>query len=269
MISVPFFQVDAFTAEPFRGNPAAVCSLDSWLSDDAMQSIAAENNLSETAFFVARDDGDFDLRWFTPTVEVDLCGHATLASAFVVMNRLNTDLQHVVFHTRSGRLSVDRDSDLYTLDLPRLDIGTPASADDMDHVAAAIGRRPVEMYSGSSWLAVMDSDEEIATLRPDFGAIAMLPCPYVIVTALSSERGVDFASRYFAPGSGIPEDPVTGSIHARLTPYWARRLGKKELQAAQLSARGGRLACTLSDDRVSVGGRAVLVIEGTLNVTSS
>ncbi len=255
------YQIDAFADRLFSGNPAAVCPLEAWLPDEVLQQIAAENNLAETAFYVRQDAG-FDLRWFTPTVEVDLCGHATLASAFVVFTYAGFGGETIEFSSRSGTLRVRRDGDLLVLDFP---------ADHVEPVAVpqvlidALGREPIECYKGrSDYMVVYGIEPHVATLNPDLGDLAMVPARGVIVTAPGRE--VDFVSRFFAPQSGVPEDPVTGSAHTTLAPYWAARLGKAELSAVQLSKRRGRLRCRLAGDRVEIAGRAVPYLVGTITV---
>jgi PhzF family phenazine biosynthesis protein len=260
---IPIFQIDAFTSRLFSGNPAAVCPLAEWLPDTLMQAIAAENNLAETAFFVAQGDG-YLLRWFTPTVEVELCGHATLASGYVVTHILSPERRSVRFETiRAGPLEVTRDGDLLTMDFP----SWPAEATAADPlVFTALGRPPVESFvARGRTVAVYDRAEHVAALRPDFAALRRVPEADVIATARGSD-GVDFVSRYFAPNHGIDEDPVTGSAHCVLTPYWAMRLGKPQLTARQISARGGELVCTLRDDCVTLAGRAMLYLDGTITV---
>jgi PhzF family phenazine biosynthesis protein len=259
---IPLYQVDAFADGPFTGNPAAVCPLDSWLPAETMQAIAAENNLSETAFFVPEGDG-YRLRWFTPSVEVDLCGHATLASAFVVFRYLMPGRESVMFQTeKAGKLTVGRDSEALVLDFPsRPPLPCPMS----EAVAAALGKAPVALLASRDYLAVYGRADEIAGLTPDFAAMAALDRFAVIVTAPGRE-GIDFVSRFFAPARGVPEDPVTGSAHCTLIPYWAERLGKTRLEARQLSRRGGRLSCGLREDRVTIAGRAVLYLEGTITI---
>ena len=259
---LPLYQIDAFAEGPFTGNPAAVCPLDAWLPTELMQAIAAENNLSETAFFVP--EGDFyRLRWFTPSVEVDLCGHATLASAFVVFRYLTPERERVIFQTeKAGTLTVGRDGDALVLDFPAR---PPHPCPMSDEVAAALGQPPVRLLASRDYLAVYEREDEIAALAPDFAALAALDRFAVIVTAPGS-AGIDFVSRFFAPSHGVPEDPVTGSAHCTLIPYWAERLGKTRLQARQLSRRGGRLSCGLNGDRVTIAGRAVLYLEGTITI---
>jgi PhzF family phenazine biosynthesis protein len=262
---IRIYQIDAFTDRPFAGNPAAVCPLDSWLADPLMQAIAAENNLSETAFLVPRDDG-FRLRWFTPTREVDLCGHATLASAFVVMNELEPGRNQVTFDSRGGLLTVARQGDRFVMDFPSFPlfpIAAPASLD------AAIGATPGTVLAARDVIAVvLDDAETVRRLRPNLAAMAMLDAGAVMVTArgTGADSDVDFVSRFFAPRFGIPEDPVTGSAHCSLTPYWAHRLGRNRLHARQVSARGGNLGCELIDDRVAITGQAVLVLRGTMRI---
>ncbi|HEY4188168.1 MAG TPA: PhzF family phenazine biosynthesis protein [Polyangia bacterium] len=262
---IPLYQVDAFTSEAFRGNPAAVCPLEAWLPVPLMQKIAAENNLSETAFFIPDGDG-FALRWFTPTTEVDLCGHATLASAFVLMTELSPARTRVVFSTRSGPLTVERAGDKLTMDFPSrpaTQLTTPFPA-----LSAGLGRTPVAVWTARSFVAVFEDAETVRGLRPDFAKIAALDTYGVIVTApgTGADADVDCVSRFFAPRQGVPEDPVTGSAHCTLAPYWAARLGRPQLRARQVSARGGEIDCELRGDRVSLSGQAVLVIQGTLRI---
>ena len=259
MPSLPIFQVDAFADRPFTGNPAAVCPLPAPLPDALMQNIAAENNLSETAFFHPQDDGAFALRWFTPTVEVELCGHATLASAFVLMTQLEPARASVAFTTRSGRLTVNRSGELYQLDFP---LQRPERvAEDSGPVAIALGATPVEILRARSWVAVFSSADEIRRLAPDMAALARLGTA-VCVTAPADTDSLDFVSRYFAPGFGVPEDPVTGSSYCMLAPYWAARLGRSRLRARQLSRRGGAVECEAREARVLIRGAARLVLTG-------
>lgn len=266
MTTLPLFQVDAFTDRPFGGNPAAVVPLDRFPEDAWMQAVAAENALSETAFLVPRSDGDWDLRWFTPAVEVDLCGHATLASGFVLLERLRPGSDAVRFHTKSGPLEVRRDGDRYRIDLPARPprpIAAPAG------LTEALGARPVEVLGARDVVAVFNGAEDVRALAPDFRALSALDAFAVCCTARGTgdDEDVDFVSRFFAPRKGIDEDPVTGSAHATLTPLWADRLGKRELRARQVSARGGELGCTLEGERVALTGAAVLVVEGRLYAT--
>ena len=260
---LPLYHIDAFvTEEPFSGNPAEVCPLAAWLPDAVMQAIAAENNLSETAFFVP-EDGDYRLRWFTPTTEVDLCGHATLASAFVIFRFLAPDLRNVRFRTeKAGTLAVGRDGELLALDFPAR---PPEPCAVPGELAAALGRAPAAVLAARDYLAVYDDPEAVAGLAPDFAALAQLDRFAVIVTAPG--RGeIDFVSRFFAPAAGVAEDPVTGSAHCTLIPYWAARLGKTRLTARQISRRGGMLHCELRGERVAIAGRARLYLEGMIEI---
>jgi PhzF family phenazine biosynthesis protein len=255
------YQVDAFAERLFGGNPAAVCPLDAWLPDDVMQQIAAENNLAETAFYVPADWG-FQIRWFTPTVEVDLCGHATLASAHVVFAHDRPKDDVVEFASKSGLLKVKREGELLVLDFPA-DTVEPVTVPQM--LIDALGREPIETYKGKTdYLLVYGVEEHVAGLTPDLCDLAMVPARGIIVTAPGRE--VDFVSRFFAPQVGVPEDPVTGSAHTTLTPYWSARLGKRELSAMQLSKRQGRLRCRLAGTRVEIAGRAVPYLSGTISI---
>ena len=254
-----FVQVDAFADRPFTGNPAAVMPLDSWLDDATMQAIAAENNLAETAFLVpAQGDADYELRWFTPAVEVALCGHATLASGHVLLGD-DPAREAIRFRTRkAGVLEVRRAGEAYQLDLP----SWPTAPKPLPEVAAAIGGRPCETHwrEGGYALLIYESEADICALAPDFRRLATMGDILFIATAPGVET--DIVSRVFAPGAGIDEDPVTGSAHSILTPYWAARLGRDSFSAYQASARGGHVACRLAGDRALLGGRCVTVIEG-------
>jgi PhzF family phenazine biosynthesis protein len=265
-MQLPLYQVDAFTSRRFAGNPAAVCPLERWLPDDVMQAIAAENNLSETAFFVPRGE-DFELRWFTPAVEVDLCGHATLATGFVLMTALEPTRRRATFHTRSGPLVVARDGARFAMNFPSQ---PPRRVEPPAGLAEALGAWPTTVLSAldTHLVAVLDRAAQVRALQPDIAAIARLDCFGVSVTApgTDADADVDFVSRYFAPARGVPEDPVTGSAHCRLVPLWAERLGKTELSARQVSPRGGELVCRLDGDRVHLAGDAVLVLTGTLHL---
>ncbi len=249
-MKISLYQVDAFANRLFAGNPAAICPLDDWLDDGTMQAIAAENNLSETAFFV-RKNGSYDLRWFTPVSEVDLCGHATLASAFVIFHYLDPGAPLVRFETRSGALVVERKNGLLSMDFPAR---PPESCAPDPALTAALGKEPRELWASRDYLAVYDSEEEVRSLAPDMQALTAVGHFAVIVTAPG--RQADFVSRFFAPAAGVAEDPVTGSAHCTLVPYWAKRLRKKELRALQVSTRGGELFCTDCGDRVRIAGRA-------------
>jgi len=255
--AIPLFQVDAFTDVPFAGNPAAVCLNETWLPDDVMQQIAAENNLSETAFLVPLGE-DWALRWFTPTCEVDLCGHATLASAFVLYDQLQPEADEIRFHTQSGVLEAFRSGKDIVLDFPTraAQACAPSTA-----LATALGAEPRELLKAKHWfLAVYERESDVAALAPSMAALAALDGMGVIATAPGDE--VDFVSRCFCPAVGVSEDPVTGSAHCTLTPYWSERLGKKKLKARQISARGGSLRCEDRGERTLIGGRAVLVLRG-------
>jgi PhzF family phenazine biosynthesis protein len=257
------YQVDAFTDRLFGGNPAAVVPLEDWLPDATMQSIAAENNLAETAFFM-REGADYALRWFTPTVEVELCGHATLASAHVIFGRLEPERERVRFRTRrAGTLTVSRLGDSLALDFPAY---PPESCAVPAELPTVLGKRPAEMQRcGERYLAVFQHRDEVAALKPDVVALRGHCHGSLIVTAPGAD-GVDFVSRFFAPGFGVDEDPVTGSAHCVLIPYWAERLGKTRLEARQISPRGGALSCTLAGDRVIIAGRCVSYLEGTITM---
>jgi PhzF family phenazine biosynthesis protein len=254
----PIFQIDAFTTRRFAGNPAAVMPMESFLDDAVLQAIAAENNLAETAFLVP-EGGDYRLRWFTPTTEVPLCGHATLASAAVVMERLEPRRNRVVFHSVSGPLTVDRSDGGYVMDFPARPsarVSTPPG------LVEALGIVPVEVFANTfNYLALLESEQVLRALAPDMGALARLDRIGVIVTAPGD--GVhDFVSRYFAPAKGIPEDPVTGAAHCMLAPYWAERLGKTVFRGWQASRRGGEIVCRLVRDRVELEGSCVFYLEG-------
>jgi PhzF family phenazine biosynthesis protein len=257
-VRYPIFQVDAFATRRFEGNPAAVVSMKSFPDVATMLAVAAENNLSETAFLV-RAGGDYRLRWFTPKVEVPLCGHATLASAAVVMERLEPGRDQVVFHTASGALTVSRANGNYVMNFPARPsdpVATPAG------LAETLGTVPAEVYVNAfNYLAVLDNPRILRALSPDMAAIARMDRPGVIVTALG-EDPYDFISRYFAPAKGVPEDPVTGAAHCMLAPYWAKRLGKSALTAFQASRRGGKVICRLAEDRVELEGACVFFLEG-------
>jgi PhzF family phenazine biosynthesis protein len=256
------YQVDAFADRLFSGNPAAVCPLeDAWLPDDVMQHIAAENNLAETAFYMRSGSG-LAIRWFTPACEVDLCGHATLATGYVVFTHDGWKGDSVEFASKSGVLRVRRDGEMLVLDFPA-DSVHPAETTAC--LVESIGREPSECLKGKTdYLLVYPSAADVTALSPDFADLAMVPARGIIVTAPGTD--VDFVSRFFGPQVGVNEDPVTGSAHTTLTPYWAKRLGKNELTARQLSKRGGSLRCRLAGDRVDIAGRAVPYLEGWITV---
>jgi len=251
------FQVDAFTDQLFKGNPAAVCPLERWLPDATLQAIAAENNLSETAFFIPQGRS-YHLRWFTPAIEVDLCGHATLAAAHVLYNHMGIKAPALNFESRSGLLSVSRDDGRYIMDFPT-DILEPTLAPKV--LTEALKIEPKEVFSGrDDFLIILESEQEVAALEPDFRMLKQVKSRGVIVTAPGKK--VDFVSRCFFPNAGIDEDPVTGSAHTTMTPYWAERLSKQEMSAKQISKRGGHVHCTMLGDRVALGGQAVTFMEG-------
>lgn len=264
-MNIPIHQLDAFTDQPFGGNPAAVCLLDSWLPDETLADIAAENNLSETAYLVP-DGAVWQIRWFTPRAEVDLCGHATLASAAVVLWHLMPDAERVVFHSRhSGELPVTRDGDRFVLDFPSR---PPREVPVTDALANALGARPVAAVDARDLYAIFDHAEAVRSLTPDQHLLLPLNDFAVAVTAPGTgpDADVDFVSRFFSPQHGIPEDPVTGSAHSSLTPYWAERLDKTTMRARQVSRRVGELQVELRGDRVLIGGYVVEVIHGTLTI---
>ena len=259
-MEIPYYHIDAFTSTLFAGNPAGVCLLSSWPDDTLLQAIAGENRLSETAFLVG-SGSEHELRWFTPTTEVDLCGHATLAASFALYRQPGVDTGPLLFHSRSGDLRVSRENDILFLDFPSSkaeEISCP------DLLVKGLGAQPVATYANRDLMAVFDSEEEIRALNPDFSLLARLNSMGCIVTAPGKE--VDFVSRFFAPKVGINEDPVTGSAHCTLIPYWSKRLNKKELLARQVSVRGGELLCRDEGKRVIIGGRATLYMTGTLYI---
>ncbi len=263
-MKIPFYQVDAFASKAFEGNPAGVCLLDEWLPDSTLQAIAAENNLSETAYLVAGEEG-YELRWFTPELEVDLCGHATLASAHVIFEELDSDAKQINFVTQSGLLSVKRgegDEKLY-LNFPTR---APEAIDPTPDLREAFGAQPLEVCKARDLVAVFADQAAIESLLPDMNLIREIDAAVVIATAPGND--CDFVSRCFAPRFGVPEDPVTGSAHCSLIPFWAERLGKNQLTARQLSRRGGELFCELKQGgaRVSIGGRAVTYLTGELQI---
>jgi PhzF family phenazine biosynthesis protein len=261
-MKLKIYQVDAFASEVFKGNPAAVCMLDQWPDERLMQQIAGENNLSETAFAVRQDD-QYEIRWFTPETEVDLCGHATLATAHVMFRHLGYTEEVIRFHSpHSGKLSVEMQGDLLVLDFPVDEI---TETEIPGQVAAALNKTPLKAFRGrSDLMLVFASESEIAELSPDFSLLKEVETRGVIVTSMG--RDVDFVSRFFAPQTGINEDPVTGSAHTTLTPYWSRVLGKKVLKARQLSSRGGDLVCRVEGDRVKIAGSAVTYMEGEIYI---
>jgi predicted PhzF superfamily epimerase YddE/YHI9 len=259
-MKLKLFQIDAFATRTFEGNPAAVCPLDAWLDDAVLQSIAEENNLSETAFFVPGDNG-FDLRWFTPVAEVDLCGHATLASAHVLFHHLGYSKQAIHFQTRSGQLVVEKNGGLLRMNFPAID-SSPCEIPPL--LVEGLGAVPSEVLSADDYLVVFPHEDIVQTLNPSRYLLSQLDRRGVIVTAKGNT--VDFVSRFFAPKLGINEDPVTGSSHCQLTPYWSERLGKTKLQARQISKRGGSIACELKGERVLLSGQAVTFMVGEIHL---
>jgi PhzF family phenazine biosynthesis protein len=259
-VELPIYQVDAFASSVFSGNPAAICPLEAWLPDDTLQSIATENNLSETAYFVQKD-GRFELRWFTPGCEVDLCGHATLASAHVLFTELGYGGDTLRFETKSGELVVRREGDRLAMDFPSR---PPQPVTPAPELLNALGGDVVEVLAARDYMVRYGSEREVRALSPNLEALKNIDRFAVIVTAPGD--GCDFVSRFFAPAKGVPEDPVTGSAHCTLIPYWAGKLGKTELHARQVGRRGGELFCKLAGDRVVISGHAALFLRGRILV---
>lgn len=260
-MNIPIFQVDAFTSHIFGGNPAAVCPLERWIETDLMQKIAAENNLSETAFFVRKDDC-FEIRWFTPKVEINLAGHPTLATAWVIFNDLNYLKDKIRFHSPlSGELFIERKGDLIIMDFPSnkaILIATP------ENLVNGLKKKPVEVLKSRDLLVVYKNQQEIESINPDFGVLQKVDTFGIIITAPGDN--CDFVSRFFAPRAGINEDPVTGSAHTILIPYWAEKLGKSSFSAIQLSERIGNLGCEYLNERVKISGTAKLFMKGKINI---
>jgi len=259
-MKTPIYQVDAFANKLFRGNPAAVCPFESWPDDTTLQAVAAENNLSETAFFVKKDKL-YELRWFKPEVEVDLCGHATLASAFVIFQILEPTIDSVEFSTKSGILRVARKEDLLCMDFPSR---PPSACDASEKLLRGLKVKPKDVLKSRDYMAVYESEDQIRTLSPDMSLLAELDATGIIATSAGSDA--DFVSRFFAPAVGVPEDPVTGSAHSTLVPYWAKKLNKTRMHARQLSKRGGELFCEDAGDRVKISGHAVMYLEGMIRI---
>ncbi len=262
-MEIPIYQVDAFADEVFTGNPAAVCPLDNWIQSDLMQSIAGENNLSETAFFVPKigDPGTYELRWFTPLMEVDLCGHATLASAYVIFEFLAPNQECIRFETRSGLVKVERRRELFFLNLPAY---TGPQVQCPNDLFLGLGTMPTEVIEGPNYIAVFDTEKDVLESEPNFERLSRLHPRGVIVTAPGIRY--DFVSRFFGPSFGVPEDPVTGSAHCMLVPFWSKKLDKENLRGRQLSTRGGDLVCEMRGNRVEVGGNAVLFLRGIIEI---
>ncbi len=254
------YQVDAFARRVFEGNPAAVCPLDQWLKDETLQAIAEENNLSETAFFVPKGEG-FHLRWFTPVAEVELCGHATLASAHVIFEILGYAKREIRFTTRGGELTVERTNGLLAMNFPAL---APVPCSPPNALIQSLGQQPIEVLAADDYIAVFDNEAIVRGLSPDFAKLRELDLRGVVVTARGEH--VDFISRFFAPKYGVPEDPVTGSAHCELAPYWSLKLGKSRLNARQVSKRGGDVICQMSGSRVILAGGAVTFMEAEIDV---
>jgi PhzF family phenazine biosynthesis protein len=261
-MTIPIYQADAFTDQLFGGNPAAICPLTEWLPDEVMQKIAVENNLAETAFFVKTNEG-YKLRWFTPEYEIDLCGHATLASAHILFTELGYTDDTIHFETvKSGTLIVKRDGDKYTMDFPSR---PPIPIEEPNGLVEALGGiQPTAILRSRDYFVVYDSELDVRELTPDFFALSKMDTVGIIVTAPGDNS--DFVSRFFAPGAGIPEDPVTGSAHCNLIPYWTKVFGKNQLHAYQISARKGELWCELQGDRVLMAGKAITYLKGEIFV---
>ena len=259
-MDLSIYQIDAFSSCVFEGNPAAVCPLDEWLPDETMQSIAEENNLSETAFFVPKDDG-FHIRWFTPASEVDLCGHATLGSAYVLFNILGYKNEAIQFDSKSGILVVTKQDDWLTLDFPKQ---PPVDCETPKERVEAFNKEPIECMMSEDIIAVFENEIDIESANPNFEQLKKLDSRGVIITAKSMRY--DFVARFFAPKYGIPEDPVTGSAYTQLAPYWASKLGKQKFKAKQLSSRGGELYCEILGDRVLISGKATKYMEGKITI---
>ncbi|MDD3223940.1 MAG: PhzF family phenazine biosynthesis protein [Clostridium sp.] len=257
-----YYVVDAFADEVFKGNPAGVCVLNEWINDNIMQKIAAENNLSEIAFVVKNGDG-YDLRWFTPKSEIDLCGHATLGTSYVISNYVDVGIENMIFNTASGVLKVKRKGDLYEMNLPLREVEKVKLSKEV--ILQAIGVKPVEIYLSRDLFVVLETEQQVEELSPDFSKMIKLEKGLgVIVTARGTD--VDFVSRCFYPKLGVNEDPVTGSAHSNLIPFWSQRLNKDVMIARQLSARGGTLYCKIAGDRVEVSGKAIPYMKGNINI---
>ncbi len=259
-MQIPIYQVDAFTDKVFSGNPAAVCPLKEWLPDETLQAIGEENNLSETAFSLKKG-ASFEIRWFTPKIEIQLAGHPTLATAHVIFQHLGYTKPKIIFQSKSGELRASNKDGLIYLDFPAFD---PAPSDLPEALLRGLGSKPAEVFKGRDYFAVFESEREVMGIEPDFAELKKLDCLGIIVTARGSKS--DFVSRFFAPRAGVLEDPVTGSAHTLLIPFWSKRLHKKALHAFQVSKRGGELFCEYLGDRVLIGGRAVTFFRGTIEL---
>jgi len=261
-LKIPIYQVDAFASEIFKGNPAAVCPLQEWLPDQVMQNIAMENNLSETAFFIEVGDV-FHIRWFTPKAELDLAGHPTLASAHILINEYKNNSKSLTFKTKIGdTLNVSINKNLYLMNFPSR---PPKVVNNTSNIFEALQKKPIELFAHRDLIAVFENQEDISSMNPDLEKLKKLDYPSVVVTAVGDNS--DFVSRNFAPKLGIPEDPVTGSSHCELIPYWSKKLNKKEMIAFQISERGGKIHCTDNNDRVLIGGEAITFLRGEIDLT--
>lgn len=264
-MKIDIYQIDAFTSKLFGGNPAAVCPLDTWPTDEVLQNIAIENNLAETAFFVQSSKNRFHLRWFTPEFEMDLCGHATLASAFVIVNELGNNSDEILFDTQSGPLTVKKAGDYFELDFPSR---PPQKAELPQIIRDGLNIQPKEIWKARDYLLVYESEDDIEKIKPNIAILNQINIDPggIIVTAKGKSENVDFVSRLFTPQATVFEDPVTGSAHCTLTPFWAERLNKTKLRALQISERGGELICQLNKDRVAIRGKVIKYLEGTIHV---
>ena len=262
-MKIKLFQIDAFTDKLFAGNPAAVCPLDEWLEDDVLQNIAIENNLAETAFFVKLDTGNYHLRWFTPEIEMDLCGHATLASAFVLFDELAYPHDKIIFESKSGPLVVSKVDDYLQLDFPSR---PPNKAELPGSISQALNIQPQEVWKARDYLLVYNSEEDIKNLKPNIGQLEQVNIDPGGIIVTAKGEGVDFVSRFFTPQAAVFEDPVTGSAHCTLVPFWASRLSKTNFHARQISPRGGELFCDLKDGRVFIRGKAIKYLAGIIEV---
>lgn len=260
-MKIKYYQIDAFiTEKPFSGNPAGVCILDEWLPDEILQSIAFENNLAETAFVIPKTD-HYDLRWFTPTIEMDLCGHATLAPAYLIMNVLEPKLNEVKFISNSGELIAKKDESRIEINFPSR---PPIKSSPMKGLVESIGLEPISVFKSRDYLFLYDNEEQIKSINPDMMKLSQIDCFAVIVTAKGEK--CDFVSRFFAPSAGVPEDPVTGSAHSTLIPFWAERLSKNSLYARQISQRGGELFCKHQNNRALMAGKCKIYFEGNISI---
>lgn len=263
-MELDLYQVDAFTSKPFEGNPAAVCPLEEWMPDELLQKIAMENNLSETAFFMEEGNG-YRLRWFTPEAEVDLCGHATLASAHVLFEHLGYAGEEILFHSNSGELKVSKGEHLLVMDFPQTP-GSKVEPPELLLEAMSLDASVAETYRATDYMMVLGNQSAVEKLDPDYQLLKQLKTRGIIVSAPSDSPEYDFVSRFFAPALAINEDPVTGSAHTMMAPFWADRFGKKNLKARQISRRGGDVHCTVLRDRVELGGQAVTYLQGTVRI---